>query len=745
MLIVSKMYNRIFLYFVLINLFTDSLHTQVIAQLPAARITAVFPMGCKAGSEVEIKIHGSDLDGATGLFFSQVGISGKLINSVEKKFLVKVNRSVPPGVYDMRFIGAFGVSNPRPFVVGKLNELNSPGTNNSIENAFLINNQSIVNGNILPRMSQWFKLSSVQGQRTLMRLSTDSIDSKLNPIMILRNESGGRISRADRSGLIDYTATSNGDLYIQIHDASFAGGVDFFFRVEIITDGLHVEFIYPSACINSDTAKVSLYGRNLPDSELSLFKGQDGKQLERLLVNFSDLVQSSLPGGLSLSPSSALLKGGIYRFSDKVHQSNPFFLLHENGLPVIEETVLEPSQLIISPVVVSGMFHPERDVDSFKFTLEKEENYQLDLVSQRLGFASNPFVTAQIINLSSKGEESPEEVKEFYETKVNPGGREFNIANRDVTWRFRTKSDGYLKVVLKDLFNQVSGSVLKPYILRVQKEVPEYQLVVHPQSIPIDKNKRNIDLMGLHLRKGGCLPLRVVAIRKGGFNGPIKIIAEDLPKGVYLESTELKQGQNSITTFLVESDIVEDFVGDVKFFGLANIEGHEVKALAKNAVTIHRVGDYNNEPVLSRLAAESVLSVNTSDLEPIIVIPEGKSVFKGEVNSKINIPLSIERHGEFSVNFKLKAFGISQLDKLGELEVKNDQNKISLEIDLAKFKVPVGSHKFYLASTVKGKFHYPPLNGKKTDKKKDVNYRFFTSHIFLDVLPATNKTKNAAK
>ena len=118
-------------------------------------------------------------------------------------------------------------------------------------------------------MSQWFKLSSVQGQRTLMRLSTDSIDSKLNPIMILRNESGGRISRADRSGLIDYTATSNGDLYIQIHDASFEGGVDFFFRVEIITDGLHVDFIYPSACINSDTAKVSLYGRNLPDSELS--------------------------------------------------------------------------------------------------------------------------------------------------------------------------------------------------------------------------------------------------------------------------------------------------------------------------------------------------------------------------------------------------------------------------------------------------------------------------------------------
>ena len=740
------MYSRIILYFALIiNLFTDGLYTQAIAQLPAARITAVFPMGCKAGSEVEIKVHGNDLDGAAGLFFSQDGISGKLINSVDKKFLVKVNQSVPFGVYDVRFIGAFGVSNPRPFVVGGLNELNSPGTNDSIKSAFLINNKSVVNGNVSPRKSQWFKLSSKQGQRILMRLSSGSLDSKLKPIMVLRNESSERLARADRIGLIDYTATSNGDLYLQIHDASFAGGVEYFFRVEIVTDGLHVEFIYPPISINSDIAKVSLYGRNLPDSELSLFKGQDGKQLERLLVNFSDLVQSNLHGGLSLSPSSTLLKGGIYRFSNKDHQSNPFFLLHANGQPVIEETVLKPSQLIISPAVVSGMFYPERDVDTFKFTLKKEQDYQLDLVSQRLSLASNPFVTAQIINLSSKGEESPEEVKEFYETKVNPGGREFNIANRDVTWRFRTKSDGYLKVVLRDLFNQVSGSVLKPYILSVQKEVPEYQLVVHPQSISIDKNKRSIDLMGLHLRKGGCLQLRVVAIRKGGFNGPIKVIAEDLPKGVYLESTKLNQGQNSITTFLVESDVVEDFVGDIKFFGLANIEGHEVKTLAKNAVTIHRVGDYNNEPVLSRLTAESVLSVNIIDREPIIVIPNGKSVFKCEVNSKIIIPLNIERHGEFSANFKLKAYGISQLDKLGELEVKNDQNKISLEIDLAKFKVPVGFHKFYLASTIKGKFHYPPLNGKKTDKKKDVNYRFFSSHIFLDVLPATNKTKNVTK
>ena len=102
----------------------------------------------------------------------------------------------------------------------------------------------------------------------------------------------------------------------------------------------------------------------------------------------------------------------------------------------------------------------------------------------------------------------------------------------------------------------------------------------------------------------------------------------------------------------------------------------------------------------------------------------------------MKIPLGIERHGEFTANFKLKAYGVSQLNNLGELEVKKDQKEATLEVDLAKLKVPAGRHEFHLESTVKGKYHYPPLNGKKSDKKRDVTYRLFTMPIVLDVAPA---------
>ena len=77
---------RIILNFVFFLLFADGLLTNIIAQLPSARITAIFPMGCKSGDETEVKVYGSDLEGATGLYFSQDGISGNLLSSSQQKF-----------------------------------------------------------------------------------------------------------------------------------------------------------------------------------------------------------------------------------------------------------------------------------------------------------------------------------------------------------------------------------------------------------------------------------------------------------------------------------------------------------------------------------------------------------------------------------------------------------------------------------------------------------------------------------
>ena len=185
--------------------------------------------------------------------------------------------------------------------------------------------------------------------------------------------------------------------------------------------------------------------------------------------------------------------------------------------------------------MIAGSFFPARDVDFFKLPVKKDEVYWLDVFSQRLGNMTNPYVTAQLVGVAKDGKESPEPLKEFYEMKNNPGGREFNVANRDMSWRFQAKSDGYCRVMLRDLFNQATDDPSRGYVMALRRERPGYRLVAHPQTVPSASDKTKIiELMVTHLRKGTTLPVQIIALREGSFNGPITIAAEGLPKGVEL-------------------------------------------------------------------------------------------------------------------------------------------------------------------------------------------------------------------
>ena len=222
-----------------------------------------------------------------------------------------------------------------------------------------------------------------------------------------------------------------------------------------------------------------------------------------------------------------------------------------------------------------------------------------------------------------------------------------------------------------------------------------------------------------------------------------RLFDEGLPKGVELHHCRVKANQKAITAFLTASEQVVSFIGDVRFVGKAMIGDREEEQAAQPTAIIHRVGDYDKEAVFSRVAKECALSINAEDVEPIQVATMGDVPLTGLHNGKVKIPLKVKRTGEFNESIKLKLFGISQLDKLGELELKKDQREATLEIDLAKFKVPVGRYIFHLASTVKGKYQYPPLNGKKTDKKKDDTYQMFSPPIVLEVVAAPKPLEKA--
>src|SRR4029079_8545373 len=123
-------------HFVTICIFA-ALASRAFAQLPTTQLTSVFPPGGQQGARVEVTIAGADLDDCSRLVFSHSGIAAeqKTAAATElepwrratKQSIVKIAGDVPPGVYEVRAQGRFGLSNPRAFVVGSSQEIIDEG------------------------------------------------------------------------------------------------------------------------------------------------------------------------------------------------------------------------------------------------------------------------------------------------------------------------------------------------------------------------------------------------------------------------------------------------------------------------------------------------------------------------------------------------------------------------------------------------------------------------------------------
>ena len=87
------------------------------AELPAPRLDRLSVLGVNQGGEVELEIVGAELEGLTGLVFDHPGLTATAVEGKERWFKLKTAADVPPGTYDVRTLGRFGVSNSRLFGV----------------------------------------------------------------------------------------------------------------------------------------------------------------------------------------------------------------------------------------------------------------------------------------------------------------------------------------------------------------------------------------------------------------------------------------------------------------------------------------------------------------------------------------------------------------------------------------------------------------------------------------------------
>ena len=706
------------------------------AQLPTSQFSGLFPAGAAPGSTLEVTITGSNLDETDKLLFSHEGIkaTGKMADPtpwdegpqrVENVFNVAIAENVPPGRYEVRAHGKYGLSNPRTFMIGSLPEFievepNGGGelpawsevddgnggkrTENPATELTLpatVSGQSTGGADV-----DWYRFQGTAGGRVLLEGFAKRIDSRMEMMITLFAADAAVIGEA-RTGscgdpLIDATLPAAGEYFVKVHDALYRNGAGYHYRLRIGSLP-HLDFVFPPAGQPGSNEQYTVYGCNLPGgakSDVSI----DGYALETSQVRIAIPadVTDKLQFASLLGPHQGGMDGIEYRLENGNTTSNPLLVTAATAPIVLEQTENnrpETAQKLTPPCEVAGQFYPQRDVDWFSFEAKKDEVWAFDLYSQRLGSSTDPSLLIQRVSVNDAGEEQISDVQfidDVQEQNFNnqSGRHEFDFRTTDPYYLLTAPADGTYRLLVRDGHSSVKSDPRLVYRLAIRKPAPDYRLVAVP----------GISSGSLLLRRGGRQVVRIFVFRRDGYDGEIRVSCAGLPQGVTSEEITIGPGNTMGTLILTTAADASPAVSSLQVTSKGIVDGKEVVRNARYGAAIETF--QFNQPnarvpsVPSRIVDGIQLCVTDYDPAPVMLtIGQGKPLETSR-GGKLKIPYEVKRVQGATGN--INAFPIDFPPQTAAPQVSIGANKKG-EFELSfRSNTPTGTYTCYLAGFNQG-------------------------------------------
>jgi hypothetical protein len=625
-------------------------------QLPNARLSTLSPCGGQAGATFEVTFTGTDLDLPEALVFSHPGITAKpgepeVVKDDPKKkggkaepqvarFHVTIDKMVPVGCYDARIVGKHGISNARTFVVGDLTEVMEKEPNNDVDQAQRVEINSTINGTIgNPVDVDYYVFAGKKGQRVLLQCQCATIDSKLNPEIKVLDPDGREIA-AHRAapladGFVDVTLSVDGDYKVRlVQFAHQIGGPDLFYRLSITT-GPWIDAVFPPTVAPGKTAKVTLYGRNLPGGKLDPNIVVGGKALEVLTVSVTapkdPAALQRVNFGGHLPPQVATLDGFEYRFKKGKMSSNPVLLSYATAPVVLEKEpndTPETAQEVAVPCEIAGRIDKKQDRDWYSFTAKKGDTLIIEILSQRLGAPTDLYATVR--NATGK---SPVDMVQLDDNVETLSPTHFLTSSRDpAPYKFVAPADGKYQLMIGSHLSGTLADVQHVYTVRIRPEKPDFRLFV----MPTDSSRPDSCALGA----GGNQDLTVFVLRQDGFKSDVEITVDGLPPGVTYKpqfvGPALKQG----SIVLSAAPDAKPWAGMITVKGTALVDGKKAVREARPASITWPVPPGQNIPTITRLERGLALAVRDKAPYSLTCGIDHATVLLGD---KVTIPLKLTR------------------------------------------------------------------------------------------------------
>jgi len=465
---------------------------------------------------------------------------------------VTIDPNAKPGRREIRLVTKRGISNPLPFYVGQVPEVSRKpmktctlptlGKEHLAQRKRPVDEEEVrvklpctMNGQIAPGEVNRYRFPARKGQRLVISTKArdlvpyvaDGVPGWFQAVLKLCDSRGQELAynddfRFNPDPLIYFEVPADGEYLLLINEALYRGRESFVYRITI--DELpYVTSVFPLGGRVGEPLKLQMDGWNLGSATLSLPPADAKPGRHWLSAVAGKHVSNEVPFALDTLPESL--------------EQEP------NHSPA-------QAQKVTLPVIINGRVDRPGDWDVFEVAGQAGDTLVAEVTARRLGSPLDSFV--KITNAAGQ-------IIAFNDDHYDAGSG-LNTDHADSYVMAKLPAAGKYFVHLGDTRRHAGKEYA--YRLRLSNPLQDFSLVLMPSR--------------LNIRGRTSAGLTVYALRKDGFDGPIKLSFKDLPVGFEATSTTIAAKQEVGSISLKSNLLTTDKPVNVTVIGTAKAGDREL-------------------------------------------------------------------------------------------------------------------------------------------------------------------------
>ena len=642
------------------------------------------PRGASRGTTVEVTFHGRELKDPREVLFYQPGIKAiaftpgpKPAEEVKVKF--EIAPTCPPGEHSLRLRTTTALSDVATFWVTafpQVSELEKKiGENDSIQKAQPIPINSTVEGRILPGDTMdrdFYKVQVGQGQRISVevesvRLGTLHYGGDNDLAVRILDAEGKELGKSEGSAMyvqdpiLSIVAPRAGSYFIEIAQQIFSSSRQVYYRVHIGTFSRPTG-IYPAGGQAGSETALRILGDPAGErtekiafpkepGEFDYFAGKPGER-------------PPSPNRLRVSPYPNVLEG-------------------DGNAPTAVPSL---------PTALNGIIARTSEVDTFRFSARKGEQWVVRVFARTLGSPMDPKIWIRPATEGAKNLLEADDAKPADLGFVSWRGSWAIKDTLDPIAVFKPPADG--QYILGILDSQ--GKAGPAHVYRVEIEPVRDSIYTHitsPDGYQIPR------VVGLIVPQGNRWTLDVQLAPGFGntFKGDVELEAVGLPRGVSLIAPQYTKGVSRLPVQFVAAQDAEQQAALIELRARPVDKGLRLLSGSRQTVELfNRPGERPLHLIFLDKYALAVTQPAPFHIE--LEKPEIALVQNGELALKVKVL----RLGDFKEPIEIQTDWLpSNVSKEPAVTVPGDKSEARFKIR-ADYKAPAGLYKIAMNATTLG-------------------------------------------